>query len=234
MKHIFIAIALITSLGLSAQNDNTLRVQGQAEIEVIPDLMKFNLNFNINADTQDESVQELNELMDRVITELKKVGIQEDSIKTDNFRTNVVDNTYRNGKNFFTSSQQMHFTINADSKQIVTVLNVLSDVKGDFNFSTAPLISNLLMDKKEKEMTSLAFANAKEQAQLLSSVGDFELGLINNVDFRLNRPVTQRKESLALEEVVVTYADQNKNFGNYNLAPQTLRKSVWVTYYIKQ
>lgn len=234
MKQIFFAAILLFSFHASAQNDNTLRVQGQSELEVLPDLMKFNLNFNINADTQDESVKELNDLMDQVIIELKKAGIHQDSIKTDNFRTNVVDNTYRNGKNFFTSSQQMHFIISADSKQIVTILNVLSDVKGDFNFSPEPVMSKALKEKKEKELAAMAFQNAKMQAQILSSVDDFTLGKIKSIDFQIDLPRFQIRGNSSLGEVVVADYAVSKNFGNYNLAPQTLRKSVWVTYFIEQ
>ncbi len=232
MKQIFFIAALLVSVGLTAQTDNTLRVEGKGELEVIPDLMKFNLNFNINADSQDESIEELNELMDQVIIELKKAGIHEDSIKTDNFRTNVVDNTYRNGKNYYTSSQQMHFIIGADSKQIVTILNVLSNVKGSFNFSPSPLLSQGLRERKEKQLAALAFQDAKDQAEILGSAGAFELGKIKNIDFQsANRPVVMR--NFEEGDAVFAYAEQ-KSFGNYNLAPQKLAKSVWVTYYIKQ
>lgn len=232
MKQFFLIAALLVSVGLSAQNENTLRVEGKGELEVVPDLMKFNLNFNINADTQDESIKELNELMDQVIIELKKAGIHEDSIKTDNFRTNVVDNTYRNGKNYFTSSQQMYFIIGAKSEQIVTLLNVLSNVEGSFNFSPSPLLSKELREQKEKELAALAFQNAKEQAEILGSAGAFDLGKIKNIDFQsANLPVLMR--DFEAGEAVFAYAEQ-KSFGNFNLAPQKLSKSVWVTYYIKQ
>jgi uncharacterized protein YggE len=232
MKQIFMIIALMTSLGLSAQN-NTIRVQGRGEVELIPDLMKFNMNFNINADSQESSLEELNELMDRVIADLNKVGIQEDSIKTDNFRTNVVDNTYRDGKSYFSSSQQMHFIIGAESDQIVGILNVLSEVEGDFNFSPQPMISGSLRKKKEKELAAIAFKNAQEQAEILGLAGGFELGNIHTVDFKNDTAPVIMRNFEEDGEAVYAYGKQ-KNFGNYNLAARKLNKSIWVTFYIEQ
>lgn len=187
MKKLFLLLLFFSYTVSQAQDQGTVRVVGNAEVEVIPDLMQFNLNFNVNADTQEESIEELNQLIDKVVAALTRSGIHADSIKTDNFRTNVVDNTYRNGKNYFSSLQNMYFIMNADSDAIIAILNVLNDVEGSFNFSPNPMISASLRKQKEKTLSQAAFADAKMQAELLSASGAFELGKIKAVDFQSNR-----------------------------------------------
>lgn len=236
MKKLLFLFLLFPFTFLQAQDQGTVRVVGNAEVEVIPDLMQFNLNFNVNEDTQEKSIRELNVLIDEVLAALTRSGIHADSIKTDNFRTSVVDNTYRNGKNYFSSQQNMFFIINADSDNIIAILNVLNDVEGNFNFSPSPMISASLRKQKEKALSQAAFADAKMQAELLSASGAFQLGKIKSIDFQSNRPpIGFLDEAQFEEEALISLKGQSSlNFGNYNLAPQKLSKSVTVTYFIEQ
>jgi len=234
MKKLFLLFLVFTATVIHAQEQSTLQVVGYAEAEVLPDLMQFDLNFNVNSDTQKESIEELNALIDDVIAALTKAGIEADSIKTDNFRTNVVDNTYRNGKNYFTSQQNMYFIMQAEPDAVVAILNVLNDVEGSFNFSPSPMISTALKKQKEEALTKASFADAKMQADLLGQSGAFKLGKIKSVDFQSNRPPIGFFDEQALGEVVISTRKETLNFGNYNLAPQKLNKSVTVTYYIEQ
>lgn len=236
MKKLFFLFLVFTTTMIHAQEQGTLRVVGNAEIEVLPDLMQFNLNFNLNSDTQKESIEELNALIDDVIAALTKAGIETDSIKTDNFRTSVVDNTYRNGKNYFTSQQNMYFIMQAEPDAIIAILNVLNDIDESFNFSPSPMISTALRKQKEVDLSKAAFADAKMQADLLGQSGAFKLGKIKSVDFQSNRPPIGFLNDVQFEEeaVISLRGQSSLNFGNYNLAPQKLKKSVTVTYFIEQ
>lgn len=236
MKYIFIAIALVASFGLSAQNDNTVRVQGKSTTDVLPDRVQFILNFDVNADDKQASILKLNEQIDEVVLNLTQAGLPQDSIRTENFKTQFRDNQYdRNQAPFYSSSQMLSFIVTAESEAIVSILNILSDSQGDFTFYPMPFISQALKAEKESALLSAAFQNAKSKAGLLANAGDFQLGEVKSVDFGDDQSQMnfQIRGNSSLNENAISFRS-DQNFGDYILPKKTLRSSVWVIFKIEQ
>lgn len=66
-------------------NKNTFYVQGVGEVKATPDTAKVSLGVTVHAATADEAKSQMNEITNKVVTQLKTLGITDKEIKTTNF-----------------------------------------------------------------------------------------------------------------------------------------------------
>lgn len=228
-------IALLP-LGLFAQDQdaNTLKVSGSAEVEAIPDLFQFDLRFTVTSDQQRISIDSLNDMtayMIKCIT--KKTDIGKDSLKTINFYTNINDNRYRPEiKTTYTASQTLQLKISADKEQIIKLLNVIADTNLPVSVNTSGYFSDAAKAASEESLINAAFENARRQAAMLAKAGVFEVGPVRSVDYSQGEAF-QVQGSVLMESMALKSSD-SREFGDFNLAPQKLSKSIRVSYYIYQ
>ncbi len=231
-----ILFVALLPLGLFAQDQeaNTLKVQGTAEIEMIPDLFQFDLRFNVTTDRQNISIDSLNEMtayMIKCIT--KKTNIKKDSLKTIGFYTNINDNRYKpDTKTTYTASQSLQLKISADKEEIIKLLNIIADTKLPVNVNTQSYFSDAAKAKSEEVLINGAFENARKQASMLAKAGVFKVGSVRSVDYSQGE-VFQMRGSVSIESMALKSSD-SREFGDFNLAPQKLSKSIRVSYYIYQ
>lgn len=230
---VILLIALLP-LGLFAQDQeaNTLKVNGSAEVEAIPDLFQFDLRFTVTSDQQRTSIDSLNDMtayMIKCIT--KKTDVGKDSLKTIGFYTNINDNRYRpEVKTTYTASQTLQLKIGADKEQIIKLLNVIADTNLPVNVNTQSYLSDAAKLASEEALINGAFENARRQAAMLAKAGKFSVGQVRSVDYAQGQSIQvrgpQRMESMALK------SSADREFGDFNLAPQKMSKSIRVSYYI--
>lgn len=226
-----ILIIVFLPMGLFAQDQeaNTLKVNGSAQVEAIPDLFQFDLRFTVTSDQQRMSIDSLNEMtayMIKCIT--KKTDIGEDSLKTINFYTNVNENRYKTEtKTTYSASQSLQLKIAADKEQIIKLLNIIADTNLPVNVNAKGYFSDAAKAQSEE-----ALINARRQAAMLAKAGEFRVGAVRSVDYSQGEAFQvrglQRMESMALK------SSGDREFGDFNLAPQKQSKSIQVSYYIYQ
>lgn len=66
-------------------NKNTFYAQGVGEVKATPDTAKLSLGVTVHAATAEEAKSQMNEITNKVVTELKALGIPAKDIKTTNF-----------------------------------------------------------------------------------------------------------------------------------------------------
>jgi len=231
-----ILIIVLLPMGLFAQDQeaNTLKVNGSAQVEAIPDLFQFNLRFNVTSDQQRMSIDSLNEMtayMIKCIT--KKTDIGKDSLKTINFYTNVNENLYKTETiTTYSASQSLQLKIGADKEQIIKLLNIIADTNLPVNVNTQGYFSDAAKAQSEEALINAAFDNARRQAAMLAKAGEFSVGAVRSVDYSQGESFqvrgVPRMESMALK------SSGDREFGDFNLAPQKQSKSIRVSYYIYQ
>ncbi|MBO3697175.1 SIMPL domain-containing protein [Roseivirga sp. E12] len=235
MKRIYtIALMALMSAGLFAQEQeaNTLKVQGSAQIETIPDLFQFDLRFTVTTEAQRQSVDSLEHMTNYMIKCLnKKAKISKDSLKTIGFYTNINDNRYRpETKTTYTASQTLQLKVSADKEQIIKILNVIAYTNLPVNVNTSSYFSDKAKAQSEEALINAAFDNAKRQAQMLAKAGSFEVGAVRSVDYTQGEPF--QVNALARMESMALKSSEDRSFANFNLAPQTLQKSIRISYFI--
>ena len=84
---IVIGIIILVSIFIinSSPNSNTINVNGQSSIDVIPDLVKVYLTIQTNAETSQEAKDENAEKTDSVISALLSKGFDREEIQTTYF-----------------------------------------------------------------------------------------------------------------------------------------------------
>ncbi|OEK00920.1 hypothetical protein BFP97_05070 [Roseivirga sp. 4D4] len=231
---ILLVVLLPFSLFAQDQEANTLKVQGSAQIEMMPDLFQFDLRFNVTTEAQRQSIDSLNDMTDYMIKCLTKKGkISKDSLKTIGFYTNINDNQYRpEVKTTYTASQTLQLKIGADKEQIIKLLNVIADTNLPVNVNTSSYFSDKAKAKSEEALIKAAFENASRQAQMLASAGNFEVGAVRSVDYTQGEPF--QVNALARMESMAMKSSDDRSFANFNLAPQEFQKSIRISYFIHQ
>ncbi len=229
-------VALLLPFGLFAQDQeaNTLKVQGSAQIEMMPDLFQFDLRFNVTTEAQRLSIDSLNDMTDYMIKCLTKKGkISKDSLKTIGFYTNINDNRHRpEVKTTYTASQTLQLKIGADKEQIIKLLNVIADTNLPVNVNTSSYFSDRAKAKSEETLINAAFENARRQADMLAKAGNFKVAAVRSVDYTQGEVYLwndmARTESMSLK------SSGGRDFANFNLTPQKLSKRIQISYFILQ
>ncbi len=230
-----IIIAILIPLYSFAQNQeaNTLNVTGIAEMEVIPDMFRFDLMFTVTTDKMKKSVDKLNDEMDKMIKAItKQTNISSDSIKTLGFNTYVNDYRYDpKRKTTYTANQSLQLEIKAKSKSIVHLLNVISEANSNVNISTSSFFSNQMKADVEEQLINAAFDNARHQASMLGKAGNFETGRVRSVNYMQGTPF-QARRNMQLESMKMDMVEEEAAFGDFNIAKQTMSKRIDISFYI--
>ncbi len=77
-----VAAAAVPLLARTATEAPVLRVQGSAEIRVVPDLAVVRLGVANEAPTAQEAQQAVNEASDAILDAVRRVGINEQNVQT--------------------------------------------------------------------------------------------------------------------------------------------------------
>jgi len=81
-------LALLGYYALIPSTSNTITVNGQAQVNALPDLVTVYFNVETKGTTSAEATQKNSDLVDKLTTEIIKLGFERKDIQTQNFNVN--------------------------------------------------------------------------------------------------------------------------------------------------
>lgn len=197
----FIALFLYTKLAgpipfyinsVNTTKTDLFSSSGTGEMASVPDEASISVGVTKSAPTVAEAQKQTNTAADKIITELKKLGLSNVDIKTTNYSVNP---NYGNDLMFPSRGTQNGYTViqNLDikvkpiekvNKVVDTVTAAGANLIGGVNFT----FSDSLQKSLEQEATIKAVNDAKEKAQTLANAAGVRLGKVINVVSSNNNP----------------------------------------------
>lgn len=158
-----------------------LSVVGEGKIDVVPDTAYVDVGITVdNVTTVIEAQNKINETNNKIITAMKKLGINKNDIKTSNY--SIYPNYIYEGSRNTINGYNGNVTIAIKVKNINQTTNVITEAtKAGANQVQG---TRFVIDKPENyrvKVRELAIANAKDQAQKLANSLGIKLGKISNI-----------------------------------------------------
>lgn len=236
MKQIITSLLLLSCLNfpLLAQESNTLRIEGKAEMEVVPDIMDYKLNLSISTTNQKQSLDSLNQIVNLITQALVDIGLPADSILTEGFNVNTMNARFNPENRIqYTASQNLSFKTSTSSEHILAVINGLADLDIPYNLNNSPQLSKQQSEQVRLELIEAALDDAKEKAAQIARAGQFRLKGISSINYQEDYNMVAYEEAEFEDEVMVGAAKASRSFGDYHVAQEIFRKNVVVTFKIK-
>ena len=175
---------------------------GESKATAVPDIAKVNLGITANAQTAKEVQNQANQTINKITSDLKKLGIEDKDIKTTSYNLNP-NYDWSEGRQRITGYQ---ITINLEVK--VRDFDKINSVIDTATADGANLVGGLqftLNDDKLKDLRQEAreeaVGEAKSKAESLASAAGINLGRIVNVQENLTSPFEPRPiPMMALEK----------------------------------
>lgn len=195
---------------------NFFTTTGTGEVKAVPDTAMVSLGVTAHAATADEAKNQINEVTNKIVADLKNLGIEEKDIKTINFSINESPQEYITPSKLpksFVGSQTIEVTA-----KTIELANKAIDVATRDGANALDPPSFVVNEEKRKELTKQArkkaIANAKEKARELASEAGIRLG--NVVDIQENseggfRYADADKTMNTTEETATTQLNPGEN-----------------------
>ncbi len=171
MKTKLIMFTMLSSL-VMANEIPTISVTGTGTISSEPDTMKIVATVETSNPISEEAVTDNTAIIKKTINLLKKTGLKEKDIKTENYTLNFrADYSNDKEKKFFVTNQ-----ITITSKDLKNTGDILSALnKG--GVSNIGQVQFLISDKKELQDKAykLAYEDAKEKAALIANMENLQI-----------------------------------------------------------
>lgn len=238
---IFVGLLLYTKLAgpipftvnsISTVKENLFTVDGTGEATGVPDTALLNLGVNKNAASVEAAQTQVNEIINKVTTDLKALGVEEKDIKTVNYSVNP-NYDYTGG------SQTINgYVVNADIQvriKPVEKANQAVDAAtkaGATNVGNVQFVLNDETKKKlEEEARKEAIEAAKAKAESIARTSGIKLGRLVDVQesgAAAQPPTMMRaemaKDAMGGEPVQNTELNpgENKVTSNVSLSYETL------------
>lgn len=164
------------------QKETTFNTTGESEISAIPDEAQVLLGVDVKGSTVAEAQSAANEVINSIADAIKKLGVDKEDIKTQNYSVNPEYN-YRSEDRRITG-----YAVNAQIMVKVTdfeKLNQVIDTATGLGVNQVGGISFSLSEEKQielkKEARKEAIGKAKESAEELAKLAGIKLGKVVNV-----------------------------------------------------
>ncbi len=166
---------------ITAKN-NLFSVQGTGKATAIPDTALISLGITKTATSITEAQNQTNRIANKILDDLKKLGIEDKNIKTTNYSVYPnYDYTSRGQKpNGYTVTENIEVKIKPIEKVNQAIDSTTADganIVGGVSFVLDDAVKKDIEEKARKE----AVANAKEKAESLSNAAGIRLGKIIDV-----------------------------------------------------
>lgn len=162
---------------------NTVSVNGQSEVKVIPDLVTINFDIQARGTTASKAKDSADEIFTKLTNSLKQLGIKEEKIKTTNLNVNP-EYDWVNGKRIDKGYLADHYIkielSTEDSDKISGIIDAGVDAGSLLSYINFEL-SQKLQNEKKSEAIKLATEDAKIKAEAMSSGLGKKLGNIVSV-----------------------------------------------------
>ncbi|MBT3249169.1 MAG: SIMPL domain-containing protein [Candidatus Pacebacteria bacterium] len=165
-----------------SEKQTTFNTTGDSEMSVIPDEARVYLGIDVGGQTVAEAQSEANEVINSITTAVKKLGVDEKNIKTQNYSLNP-NYDYESPERTiigYRVNTQILVKINDFEKlnQVIdTATNLGANQVGGINFS----LSEDKQEELRKEARKEAIDEAKENAKELAKLAGIKLGKVVNI-----------------------------------------------------
>lgn len=190
---ILIGVFLLALLGIGvyfrANPSDTLKSSGVAEVKVVPDILSVYFSVETNGSTAKEAKDENSEIIDGVITELVKLGLERKEINTESFNV-YPDYSWEDGERIekgYKASHRLKVSLENQDK-IGDVIDAGVDAGAGISYINFEL-SQGLQNTNKREALRLATLDAKSKAEGIASGLDNKVGRVVSVssqDFYYN------------------------------------------------
>lgn len=187
-------IRLAPPLSISSTNTqktDLFTVSGEGKVSVIPDTGIVNLGITINRGDVKSAQSEVNRVMDKITQDIKKLGIEDKDIKTQNYSI-YPQYDYQNGANRITG-----YHVNSNLVVTVRQLEKINSVIDTATADGANTVGGVTLTVDEarhkqllQEARDQAVAEAKVKAESLSRSAGITLGRIVNIQESGDRPIS--------------------------------------------
>ncbi len=166
---------------LNLQNQNQITVAGEGKVYAVPDIATVTLGIETNGNSVSEITQKNVSAMNKIIQELKNLGIEDKDLQTTQYSVSPQYNwTQKEGRipDGYTISQNIEVKIR-DFNKISNILTVGTE-------NGANIVNSLQFEIDDAEQfkanaRAKAIAQAKEKARVLAEQSGIKLGDIINV-----------------------------------------------------
>ena len=192
MKKTIGTLFLLTSAFSLANETPTISVTGTGTVSGKPDTFSIIATVETTNKNSQTAISENTDIVNKAIGLLKKSGLKENNIKTENYSLNYRnDYNVKDGEMKYFVRNQILITSN-DLDKAGTVLTALNNGGvnniGEINFFIA--------DRKELE--DKAYENAKYKASLIAGIDDFKVSPKNiDLNYSMPRPISFMLNSAA-------------------------------------
>ena len=158
-----------------------LSVVGEGKVDVVPDTASVQAGIIVSdAKTVQDAERKINDVNNKIVSELEKLGIDKKDIKTTNYSINPNYN-YDGGKNNITGYYgNATLTIKVkETEKLPQVINAATQAGANQIYDTQYILDN--PSKYREEAREKAIQNAREQAEKLANQLGIRLGKIVNI-----------------------------------------------------
>ncbi|MBI3984590.1 MAG: SIMPL domain-containing protein [Candidatus Levybacteria bacterium] len=219
---IFLGFAIYTTLlgpiPFSINSVNTTKTDlfsasGNGEETAVPDTASISIGVTKEATTVEQAQNQVNGISSKLISDIKKLGVQDKDIKTTNYSVNP---NYGSGgpqplmmPETGSSERITGYTVTQNIEIKVKPLGKVNTVVDTATNDGANLVGGVyftfsddVLKELERKATIKAVSQAKEKAQVLANASGIRLGKIVNVVSSSNQPYFARDMALSNEKTV--------------------------------
>lgn len=167
---------------ITTTKSNLFTVEGTGEATAVPDTAMISLGVNKEALTVEAAQKEVNQIINKIYDDLKKLGIEEKHIKTTNYSVNP-NYDYTNGKQR-TIGYMVSANIEIRVKPVEKANQAIDTATADGATQVGGItfiVDDDTQKKLEDEARIEAIKKAKEKAQSLANAAGIRLGRIVDI-----------------------------------------------------
>jgi uncharacterized protein len=197
---IFLGIFVYTTLAgpipfsvnsVTTTKDSLFRVDGTGKATAVPNTAQVSLGVTKTANTVESAQQQVNTVANKIIEELKKLGVEEKNITTTNYSVNP-NYDFSGGRQTITG-----YTVTQDVQAKISPIekaNSAIDIATRNGANMVGGVQFILGDETKKDLVKkareMAVKEAKEKAEDLAGIAGIKLGKVVDVQESSNQPGT--------------------------------------------
>ncbi|MBT8271229.1 MAG: SIMPL domain-containing protein [Flavobacteriaceae bacterium] len=235
MKKILILIALTMSSIATAQDRSLIQVNGTSELQVTPDTAILSLQVREIEETMSDALKSLDKKTTYYIDLLKRLGYEEDDIKTTQFSV-TKHRVYKKNEyvdSGYVAAQRIKLEFKQNRDNLTSMLSAFAKSPEEVNFSIGFKLSDELRDETRGSAMKAAVKDAKKKAILLANTAGVDLQQLKKIVYGSPNIGYPRNDMIMETRAVSLSADQSQQ--DFNITPDdiTFRESVLMEWYIQ-
>jgi len=181
----------------TTEKKTTFDVEAEGKVTAIPDTAEINVGIQVNKSTVQAAQKEANEKINKIIGEIKKLGIDEKYLKTIDYNV-YPEYDYRAGQKIV--GYNVNITLQCrvkDFSKINQVVDTATSLGANQIGNLSFTIDDEKMEELKMEARKQAIEKAKKKAKEIAQVSGIKIGRLLNVSENLSSyqpvPVTSKE-----------------------------------------